>query len=249
MKQRTQSTYIFGTHAVIESILAGKNIEKVLLAKHAKTPLHKQLHTLMQAHNIPYSYVPTEKLHRITTKNHQGVVALLAPIAFASLSQIIQTSYERGNTPLVLLLDGITDVRNFGAIVRTASCTAVDAVIVPHHGSAAISGEAMKTSAGALAHLPICRVTSLHKAMHYLQASGLQIVACHEKAPNSLYNTQLDFPMALLLGAEDQGIHPHHLEIADLQVSIPIWGPVASLNVATAAAVALYEHRRQQPLH
>ncbi len=147
---------------------------------------------------------------------------------------------------MILLLDGITDVRNFGAIVRTAACTSVDAVVIPSQGSVSVSAEAMKTSAGALAHLPICRVGSLKEAICELQESGLQIIACHEKAPNSLYHTDLNLPLAILLGAEDRGIAPQHLKLADKNVHIPMFGPIASLNVSVAAAVILYEHMRQQ---
>lgn len=246
MRNDTQSTLVFGTRAIIETILAGQTVEKVLIAKTIRAPLHQDLFSLVREKNIPYSYVPKVKINKLTSKNHQGVVAYLSPIVFASLSRIVQTCYEQGKHPLILLLDGITDVRNFGAIVRTATCTAVDAIVIPSRRSAAVGGAAMKTSAGALAHLPICRVDNLKEAMHYLQASGLQVIACHEKADSTLYQTNLDIPLAILLGAEDQGISPQHLKMANKQMQIPIWGPITSLNVATAAAVVLYEHVRQQ---
>jgi 23S rRNA (guanosine2251-2'-O)-methyltransferase len=246
MKQVAKSPFIFGTRATIETILAGKPIDKVFIDKTASSPLHKELLSLIRQHKIPYSHVPAIKLHKLTQKNHQGVITYLAPIALASLSHVVQASYEQGKTPLILLLDGITDVRNFGAIVRTAACTNVDAVVIPSQGSASVSGEAMKTSAGALAHLPICRVGTLREAIDELRASGLQIIACHEQAPNSLYHTDLNLPLAILLGAEDQGIAPQHLKLADQHVHIPMFGPIASLNVSVAAAVILYEHMRQQ---
>jgi 23S rRNA (guanosine2251-2'-O)-methyltransferase len=248
MQQVTKPTQIFGTRAIIETILAGQTIDKVFIDNTANTPLHKELVSLIRQQEIPYSHVPTVKLNKLTSKNHQGAVAYLAPIALASLSHVVQASYEKGKTPLVVLLDGITDVRNFGAIVRTAACANVDAVVVPSQGSASVSGEAMKTSAGALAHVPICRVGSLKEAICELQASGLQIIACHAKASNSLYRTDLNLPLAILLGAEDKGIAPQHLKLADKNIRVPMFGPIASLNVSVAAAIILYEHVRQQQL-
>jgi 23S rRNA (guanosine2251-2'-O)-methyltransferase len=246
MQQVAKSPFIFGTRATIETILAGKPIDKVFIDKTASSPLHRELLSLIRQHEIPCSHVPVIRLHKITKKNHQGVIAYLAPVALASLSHVVQTSYEQGKTPLILLLDGITDVRNFGAIVRTAACTNVDAVVIPSQGSVSVSGEAMKTSAGALAHLPVCRVGSLKEAIHELQESGLQIIACHERASDSLYHTDLNLPLAILLGAEDRGIAPQHLKLVDKHVHIPILGPIASLNVSVAAAVVLYEYVRQQ---
>ena len=237
---------IFGTRAIIETILAGRTIDKVFLDRSLSTPLGKELLQLIKQHQIPHSLAPATKLNQLTPKNHQGAVAYLAPITLAPFSHVVQSCYEQGRAPLLLLLDGITDVRNFGAIVRTAACTAVDAVVIPSQGSASISGEAMKTSAGALAHVPICRVSSLRKAIQYLRASGLEVMACSEKATDSLYQTDLNLPLAFLLGAEDQGIAPQHLKLADKTVQIPLSGPIASLNVAAAAAVILYEHIRQR---
>jgi 23S rRNA (guanosine2251-2'-O)-methyltransferase len=246
MKQVAKSSFIFGIRAIIETILAGKVIDKVFIDKTANTPLHGELLSLIKQRNIPYSHVPSIKLNKLTNKNHQGAVAYLAPIALASLSHVVQASYEKGKTPLILLLDGITDVRNFGAIVRTAACTNVDAIVIPSQGSASVNGEAMKTSAGALAHLPICRVGSLKDAINELKTSGLQVIACHEDAPNSLYHTVLNFPLAIILGAEDHGIAPQHLKLVDNNVHIPMFGPIASLNVSVAAAIILYERIRQQ---
>jgi 23S rRNA (guanosine2251-2'-O)-methyltransferase len=232
----------------METILAGKTIDKVFVDRDVRNPLHRELLSLVRQHKIPCSHVPAVKLNKLTTKNHQGAVAYVTPIALASLSHIVQAGYERGQTPLLLLLDGITDVGNFGAIVRTAACTRVDAVVIPIQGSASLSGETMKASAGALAHLPICRVGNLKEAIHELQASGLQVIACHEKATQSLYHTDLNRPLAIILGSEDQGISPQHLRLADENVHIPVLGPIASLNVSVAAAVVLYEHVRQRKL-
>lgn len=232
----------------METILAGKTIDKIFIDKAANNPLRKELLSLIKQHEIPYSLAPAVKLNKLTSKNHQGAVAYLSPITLSPLDHVVQSCYEKGKTPLFLLLDGITDVRNFGAIVRTAACTGVDAVVIPSQGSAPIGGEAMKTSAGALAHVPICRVGSLREAIQYLRESGLQIIACSEKATTSLYQTDLNLPLALLLGAEDKGIAPQHLKMADGMIKIPLTGPIGSLNVAVAAAVVLYEHVRQNLL-
>lgn len=240
------SQLIFGTRAIMETILAGKTIDKVFLDKAANNPLRKELLSLIRQHQIPCSLAPTVKLNKLTSKNHQGAVAYLAPITLVPLEHVVQSCYEKGKAPLLLLLDGITDVRNFGAIVRTASCAGVDAVVIPSQGSAPIGGEAMKTSAGALAHVSICRVGNLREAIQYLCESGLQVVACSEKASESLYQTDLNFPLALLLGAEDKGIAPQHLKMADKMIRIPLSGPIGSLNVAVATAVVLYEHVRQR---
>ena len=246
MQKITTPTRIWGTRAVVEAILAGKTIDKVFIDRAARSPIHKELLALIRKQKISCSYVPAAKLNKLSAKNHQGVVAYLSPIALASLSHVVQASYEQGKSPLLLLLDGITDVRNFGAIVRTATCTNVDAVVIPSQGSVSVSGEAMKASAGALANLPICRVGSLKEAIEELRTSGLQIIACHERGANSLYHTDLNLPLAVILGAEDQGIAPQHLKLADKNVHIPMFGPIASLNVSVAAAVILYEHMRQQ---
>lgn len=248
MKKAVDPSYVLGPRATIETISAGKVIDKVFISKTGNSSLRKELRSLIQQKNIPFSYVPTAKLSRLTSKNHQGVIARLSPIVFASLNHVVQASYERGSPPLVLLLDGITDVRNFGAILRTAICAGVDTVIIPSQGSAPVNGEAMKTSAGALAHLPICRVNSLADTIEKLKASGLQVVACHERASKSVYHTRLTSPLAIILGAEGSGIAPLHLKLADDSIHIPTLGPITSLNVSVAAAIVLYEHMRQQTM-
>lgn len=230
----------------METVLAGHTIDRIFIDRSPKSPLHQELLTLLQQRQVPYRLVPTAKLNRLTRKNHQGVVAFRSPINFVPLEEVVQASYEQGKAPLILLLDGITDVKNFGAIVRTAACTGVEVVIVPTQGGASLSGDAMKTSAGALAHVPICRVKSLKGAIQYLQASGLSVLACHEKASKVLYQTDLKGPVAIVLGAEDRGISMGNLALADVEAKIPVVGPIASLNVSVAAAVALYEVVRQR---
>lgn len=242
----TKHSYIFGVRAIIEAIIAGRTIDKVFIDKSARSPLHKELRILLQTYAMPHSYVPRARLNKITPKNHQGAIAYLAPITFSCLNQVVQASYETGKTPCIVLLDGITDVRNFGAIVRTASCADVDAVVIPTQGCASLSGDVMKTSAGALAHVSICRVSKLSMAITLLKACGLKVVACTEHAAQSIYQTTLTLPIAFLLGSEGGGISPHNLQLVDQCMAIPTLGPIASLNVSVAAAVALYECRRQR---
>ena len=246
LQHKQKHNFIFGTRAILEAIRAGKTMDKVFIDRAAKGPIHQELITLIQQHQIPYSRVPTARLNKLAFKNHQGAIALLAPIALASLSHVIQASYEQGKMPLIIILDSITDVRNLGAIVRTAVCVGASALVIPTQGSASIGGDAMKTSAGALAYLPICRVASLQATIKYLQESGLQVIACHEKAAESLYTADLNVPIAVLLGAEDKGIRSELLQRAGKHVCIPMIGPIASLNVSVAAAVILYESFRQR---
>ena len=245
-KYSKNTTLVFGVRAIIETFLAGKTIDKVFIQRATHSALHKELIQLIKKHEIPYSSVPQEKLNKITRKNHQGAIALLAPIAFSSLSHVIQANYEKGKVPLIVILDRITDVRNFGAIVRTAVCTNVDALVIPTKGSTPMGGDAMKTSAGALSHIPICREANLKKTIQYLKESGLQIMACHEKATDLLYETDLTTPLAIMLGAEDQGISPAYSKMVDQRIRIPMWGPIDSLNVSVAAATVLYESVRQR---
>ncbi|MCG8340567.1 MAG: 23S rRNA (guanosine(2251)-2'-O)-methyltransferase RlmB [Cytophagales bacterium] len=245
-KHAKDTTLVFGVRAIIETLLAGKTIDKVFIQRTINSALHKELVKLIKKHEIPYSSVPQEKLNKITRKNHQGAIAFLSPIAFSSLSHVIQANYEKGKVPLIVILDRITDVRNFGAIVRTAVCANADALVIPTKGSTSLGGDAMKTSAGALSHIPICREANLKKAIQYLKASGLQIMACHEKATDLLYETDLTIPLAIMLGSEDQGISPAYLKMVDKRIKIPIWGPIDSLNVSVAAATVLYESVRQR---
>ncbi len=240
------TTMIFGIHAIIETILAGKSISKVFVQKTASGSLHRQLLQLVKQHNIPYSKVPIAKINHLTRKRHQGAVALLCPIAFANLADVIQTCYDQGKTPLVVLLDSVSDVRNLGAIARTALSVGVDSLVIPTHNTASISGDMMKASVGALAHLPVCRVQNLSSALQYLKDSGLQVVACSEKSSKSVYQANFTIPTALLLGGEEKGIAPKNYAIADEYLKIPIYGPISSLNVSVATAIFLYEALRQR---
>lgn len=237
---------IFGTRAVIEAIRAGKEIESLLLQKDLQNDLIKELKETAAESGVPFVKVPAEKLNRITRKNHQGVVCFLSPITYASLDNIVNEAFAQGRMPLLIILDRITDVRNFGAIARTAECLGVDALVIPSRGSARISSDAMKTSAGALNFIPVCREANLKNTLRYLQESGVQVMACTEKAENETWNSNLQGPVALLMGSEEDGISPEYLKLADGQLKIPVQGQIASLNVSVATAMCLYEVARQR---
>ncbi len=237
---------VFGTRAVIEAIHAGRDIDKLFVQQGLSNELVAQLLQVARQNHIPVSRVPLQRLNKFTRKNHQGVVCLLSAVSFRSLDNVISTCFAAGQDPLLVVLDRITDVRNLGAIVRTAECAGAHAVVVPAKGSASISSDAMKTSAGALNHLPLCREDSLYKTVRYLQQSGIRVVACTEKAAESLYATALEGPLALVFGSEEDGISNELLKIADHLAALPMQGKVGSLNVSAAAAVTLFEAVRQR---
>jgi 23S rRNA (guanosine2251-2'-O)-methyltransferase len=237
---------IYGTRAVMEAIIAGKIIEKVMIQSGLSNDLIRELITTAREKNVPVVFVPQEKLKRVSSKNHQGVLCVLSPVTFASLDNIIQHTFSEGRDPFLLILDRITDVRNFGAIVRTAECSGVDAIIVPERGSAPITGDAMKTSAGALNHVPICRERDLKRTIKFLHESGIRVVACTEKTEAVLYDVNLAGPVALILGSEEDGISDTLLRDADDLARIPLQGKIGSLNVSVAAGVSIYEVVRQQ---
>ncbi|MCC8175760.1 MAG: 23S rRNA (guanosine(2251)-2'-O)-methyltransferase RlmB [Bacteroidales bacterium] len=237
---------IFGIRAVIEAIDAGKEIDKVMIKKDLHGELADELLQKIKFNGIVAQRVPLEKLNRFTRKNHQGVVALLSAITYHRLDHLVPELYEDGVLPFMVILDGITDVRNFGAIARTAECAGVDAIIIPQHGSVSVQGDAVKTSAGALLRLPVCRVKSLVNSIKYLKDNGYKIVAASEKV--DVNYTQVDYtgPVAIVMGAEDVGISPEVLHQCDTMVSIPLMGHIGSLNVSVAAGVMMYEVVRQR---
>ena len=237
---------VFGIRPIIEAVNAGRTIEKVLIKKELDGELYHELLDLLMANNIPLSRVPIEKLNRVTSKNHQGVVAYMSPIEFAELEDLIPAIIETGKVPLVVLLDQVSDVRNFGAIARSAECAGADAIIIPLQGSAQINADALKTSAGALNIIPVCRVKLLKYATLYLQQSGFQVVAASEKATDSLYDIDMTVPTAIVMGAEDTGVSNEILKLANKTVKIPIVGKIESLNVSVAASVMLFEAMRQR---
>lgn len=247
-QEKPADDMIFGIRAVIEAIQAGKEIDKVLIKKGLIGDLFKEMFDLIRIHQVPFQYVPIEKINRISRKNHQGVLAFISPIALQRIEDIIPTLYEEGKTPLVLLLDQVTDVRNFGAIVRSAECAGVDAIVIPDKGSARINADAVKTSAGALHLVPVCRTRSMKETVSYLKDSGLKMVAATEKSDEIYTNADLTGPMAIIMGSEDTGIDPRLLAMADQQVKIPILGKIESLNVSVAAGLLIYEVVRQRGL-
>ncbi len=239
---------IFGTRTIIESIRAGKEIDKLLIQKGITNDLMNELLQLASSHQIPFSKVPVEKLNSITRKNHQGAICFLSAINYASLDNIITECFSKGKAPFLILLDRITDVRNFGALARTAEVAGLDAIIIPGKGSAQITSDAMKTSAGALNFIPVCREPNLKDTINFLKNSGIQVIACTEKAPNMIYDIDFTVPTAIILGSEEDGISPEYLRLANDKAQIPVLGNIESLNVSVAAAVVMYEGVRQRTL-
>jgi len=237
---------IFGLRAVIEAIKDGKDIESLFIQKGLTGELYGELKDVMRVFDIPSQQVPIEKLNRITLKNHQGVVAFISPITYQKIEDIIPQIFENGQVPLILLLDGITDVRNFGAIVRTAECSGVHAIVVPKKNSAQINPDAVKTSAGALYKVPICRHDNLLAIVKFLKNCGLQIISCTEKTEDLIYHPDYTVPSAIIMGSEDEGISFELIRNSDYLTKIPMNGEIASLNVSVSAGIILYEAVRQR---
>lgn len=237
---------IFGLRAIIEAIDAGKTLDKILLRRDMTSTIGKELLKKLMGTTTPVQKVPVEKLNQYTDKNHQGAIAFLSPIDFCKLESIVPTLFEEGKTPLLMVLDGVTDVRNFGAIARTCACASAHALIIGTHGSVAINGDAVKTSAGALYHLPVCKVENLQNALQYLRDSGFNVLAATEHATASYTEVDMTMPTAIVMGSEDKGIYEGNLRICSHQVRIPMSGVIESLNVSVAAGVMLYEAVRQR---
>lgn len=237
---------IFGTRAVMEAIKAKREIEKIFVQSGLNNDLIKELIQVAKANGVPFTFVPQEKLNRLSTKNHQGVICQLAAVQYANLENIIDKTYSEGREPFLLIVDRVTDVRNFGAIARTAECAGLDAIILGDSGNAPITGDAMKTSAGALSHLPVCRVKDMKKTIQFLKENGVQIIACTEKGNSMLYEINLNTPLALVMGSEEDGISPQLLKEADYLAKIPMKGKISSLNVSVAAGISIYEAIRQK---
>ena len=240
------SDYIFGLHPVIEAIQAGRTIDKIFLKKDLHGDLAIRLSHLAKDYDIPVQRVPVERLNKITRKNHQGVIAQTSAIDYHKLSDIVPQLFEEGVLPFVLVLDGPTDVRNFGAIARTAECCGVNAIVIPSRGSVSVGADAVKTSAGALLHVPVCRENSLAGAVRFLKESGYQIVCATEKSSENYTLADYTTPVAIVMGAEDIGISPDILKLADTRAAIPMFGHIGSLNVGVAAGVMMYEVVRQR---
>ena len=237
---------IFGIRAIIEAINAKKEIDKVFVQKEAQGDLMQDLMKTMKRNNINFSYVPVEKLNRLTPNNHQGAVATIAPISFVSLETLVESVIESGKKPLFLILDQLSDARNFGAIIRTAECTGVDGIIIQKQGSAPVNGDTVKTSAGAVFNVPICKVDHIKDAIFYLQGSGIKTVAATEKTESHIYDINLNEGVAIIMGSEDRGVNPSVLKIVDEKAKLPMFGTIESLNVSVACGAFLYEALRQR---
>ena len=241
------NTTIFGLRAIIEAINSGSNINKVYLQKGLRGNLFFELESLIKKEKITTSFVPVEKLDRLSkNKNHQGAVAQISPVEFEDLEKLIEDTLEKTSTPLFVLLDQISDVRNFGAIIRSAECTGVNGIIIQQSGSAPVNAETIKTSAGAAFKVPICRVNHIKDAIYTLQASDISIVAATEKTDDLIYDLDLNKPVAIVMGSEHRGVNPSVLKIVNEKAKLPLYGEIDSLNVSVACGAFLYEAIRQR---
>lgn len=237
---------IFGARAVIEAIQAGKEIDKVLIKKDIQSDLSKELLAALKDTFIPVQRVPVERINRITKKNHQGVIAFISPITYQRTEDIVPFLFEQGKNPLLIMLDGLTDVRNFGAIARTCECAGVDAIIIPNKNSVSVNADAIKTSAGALHTLPVCREANLRNTIKFLKDSGFKIIAATEKGDYDYTKADYEGPTCIIMGAEDTGVSYDNLALCDEWVKIPMLGTIESLNVSVAAGVLIYETIKQR---
>jgi 23S rRNA (guanosine2251-2'-O)-methyltransferase len=241
-----QETHIYGIRAILEAIQAGKEIDKIYLQKGLQGKLAQQLQSRARKNGVRVSYVPEQRLERFRDRNHQGAVATISPVEFLEYQTLIDQALSQKEAPLLLLLDGVSDVRNLGAIIRTAACTGVDGVILPVSGSAPVTADTIKTSAGAVFKLPLAKAPHIKDAVYYLQASGVQVVAASEKATDSVFEADLTPATAIIMGSEGKGVSPAVLKTADITARLPMVGSIASLNVSVACGVFLYEAVRQR---
>ncbi|KAA6337557.1 putative TrmH family tRNA/rRNA methyltransferase [termite gut metagenome] len=237
---------IFGVRSVIEAIQAGKEIDKILIKRDIQSDLSRELFAALKDTLIPVQRVPIERINRITQKNHQGVIAFISSVTYQKTEDLVPFLFEQGKDPFFIMLDGVTDVRNFGAIARTCECAAVDAVIIPVRGSAAVNADAVKTSAGALHTLPVCREQSLKNTIRFLKDSGFKIIAATEKGDYEYTKGNYAGPVCILMGAEDTGVSYENLSLCDEWVKIPVRGSIESLNVSVAAGILIYEALKQR---
>ena len=241
-----QENYIYGLRAIIEAAEAGKQIDKVFIKKDLQGELAGELLAVLRQNHILTMRVPVERINRITRKNHQGALAMLSAIEYTRVGILVPELYEQGRLPLMIALDGITDVRNFGAIARTAECCGADAILIPERGSVSVGADAVKTSAGALLRLPVCRERNLASAVRFLRDNGYRAVAVSEKSESNYTEADYTGPTVLVMGAEDVGISAEVMRECDTMVAIPMFGQIQSLNVSVAAGVMMYEAVRQR---
>lgn len=237
---------IYGTRAVIEALESGKELDRILVQRGLSNELYNQLRKALRDRQVPLQVVPPEKLRRLCSGNHQGVLAYLTHVTYFSIEDVLTDLFESGQVPLLLVLDRVTDVRNFGAIARSAECAGVNALVIPSRGSAQISGDAIKTSAGALHRIKVCREDNLKQSLDYMKEYGMQIISIHEKTDTLIYDVNFTLPTALILGSEENGISGEYLKRSDRQAKIPMPGKTASLNVSVAAGIVLFEAVKQR---
>ncbi len=239
---------VYGMRPVLEAITAGKVIDRIIMQQGLKGELVPELRKAISENDIPFQYAPVEKLNRLVRGNHQGIVCFLSPIEFQPIENLLLSVYEKGETPLFVILDKITDVRNMGAIARTAACAGAHGLIIPEKGGAPINEDAMKTSAGALSILPVHRSSNLKETIDYLKESGLRIMAASEKGNKNYYETDFTGPLAIIMGSEEDGVSGEYLRRCNDVVKIPMRGTIESLNVSVAAGILLFEIVKQQGL-
>lgn len=237
---------IYGIHSVLEALESGKILNKIYIRKGIDPQMLQKIKLLARPQMIPIQQVPIEKLNKLTTKAHQGCIALVAPVEYTDMEQLVPFLFEQGKDPFIVVLDGITDTRNFGAIARTAECAGVDAIIIPSYGSVSVTADAINASAGALLHIPVCRVPNISQAVSFLSLSGINLVIANEKAQTTFFESELTGPIALILGNEHEGVSPQVQKIATTQVAIPMKGRISSLNVSVAAGILIYEIIKQR---
>lgn len=246
LREENKQDMVYGIRPVMEALRSGKEVEKAFVQRGVHGEAFKELMGLMKDHEVPYQSVPLEKLNKLTKKNHQGVVAYISPISFCRVEETVLKLFEEGKEPFLLILDRITDVRNFGALLRTAVSAGVHAVIIPSKGSAQLNAGTIKSSAGAIYQIPICRAHNLKNVIEYLKASGIKVAAATEKTETLLFQQDLKGPIAVIMGSEGEGVSKEYLKKADIRLKIPMLGKIDSLNVSVAGGVIMYEILRQR---
>jgi len=244
MIDKTQ--YIYGIHAVLEAIEAGKDIDKILLSKTLNDETAKEISDRARQLRVPVQRVPVQKIDRITRRNHQGVLAMMAAVTYYRVEDVVPQLFDNGENPFIVILDGVTDVRNFGAVARTCECAGVSAIVIPDRESVSVNADAVKTSAGALNYLPVCREHNLVNAVRFLRDSGFKIVGTSDKSQMPFTQGDYTGPVGIVLGAEDKGISPEIMKLCDTRVLIPEFGHINSLNVSVAGGIMIYEVVRQR---
>ncbi len=244
--EESKTQYLFGMHPVMEAVKTGKKIEKVLFKQGLEGPQFRELMELLKIREIPFQFVPVEKLNRSVRGAHQGVLAYMSQIDYVDLEQLVNDALGMSENPVLMILDGVSDVRNLGAIARSLECAGGHGIIVPAKGGAAINAEAIKSSAGALMRIDACKVPNLRVAAYYLKQSGFRLIAATEKVDRKIYDVDMTGPCAIIMGSEGKGISKAMLDLADDKAAIPMAGEISSLNVAAASTVMLYEAVRQR---